>query len=154
TALSESLSILRSHADRLRRDADEAMIALDDLRGGRRKPRVEAAGAATDTPSLRGLADSGPDPEQREVALLAQQRVLDDFEALRRRRLSELEARLAEQRSVYTDNHPTIGDLRATIAALSAPSPEHEALREEVASLRAQVRRIGAGGAPGAQLGS
>ena len=142
TALEESLSILRSHADGLRRQVDEAVVALDDLRAGQRRPRAEGVGATTDAADPHHLAEPRPDAEQVQVALLAKQRALDDLEASHRHRLLELQARLAEQRAVYTENHPTIGDLRATIVALSVPSPQLKTLREEVASLRAQERRI------------
>jgi uncharacterized protein involved in exopolysaccharide biosynthesis len=155
TAISESVSILRSHADRLRRNVDDVVAALDDLRAGRR-PKAEGVGATTGAPDPHRLAESRLDAEQIQVALLAKQRALDDLEAFRRHRYSELQARLAEQRATFTDNHPTIGDLQATIAALSVPSPQLKALREEVGSLRAQERRIRvkAGGLLGAQLAS
>jgi uncharacterized protein involved in exopolysaccharide biosynthesis len=154
TAFSEALSILRSHADGLRREVDDAVTAID-RRAGRQTPKEAGAGATTgaDSPHL-----AGPrlDVEQVQIALATKQRALDEFESFRRHRLSELQARLAEQRATYTDNHPTIRDLRATIATLSAPPAELKALREEVNSLRLRERSIRAatGGAPGMQLGS
>src|SRR5262249_15590568 len=123
TAFSEALSILRSHTDGLRREVDDAVTAINDLRAGRQRPNVEDAGARTGPPARSRSAEPSQDTEQVQLALLAKQRALDDLEAFRRHRLSELQARLAEQRATYTDNHPTIRDLEATIAALSAPSP-------------------------------
>jgi hypothetical protein len=156
TALSEALSILRSHTDGLRREVDDAVTAIDDLRAGRRRSEVEGAGATigatTGAPAPHHLAEPRLDAEQVQIALLAKQRALDDLEEFRRHRLSELQARLAEQRATYTDNHPTITDLRATIEALSVPSPQLKALREEVASLRARERSLRA--AARMQLGS
>ncbi len=156
TALADSLAILRSHADGLQRDVDDAVTALDDLRAGRHKPAAEGAAATTGASDPHLLAESKLDAEQVQIALVAKQRALDDLETFRRHRLSELQARLAEQRATYTDQHPTIGDLRRTIGELSVPAPQIESLREEVASLRAEERRIRAvaGGAPGARLGS
>jgi uncharacterized protein involved in exopolysaccharide biosynthesis len=142
TALSESLAILRSHADGLRREVDDAVTAMDDLRAGRLRPNAEGAGTTTSTPNTRHLAEPRLDAEQVQIALVAKERALDDLETFRRHRLSELHARFAEQRAMYTDNHPTITDLRAAIAALSAPSPQLKALRGEVASLRLQERSL------------
>jgi hypothetical protein len=76
---------------------------------------------------------------------------LEDLEETRRRQLAEMQARLAEQRATYTDNHPVIIDLRQALAALQTPSPQTKTLREEVGALRAEYDRLTAdlhGGIP------
>lgn len=151
TALSEALSILRSHADALRREVDDAVTGVDDVRAGRHRPKVDGAGPTIGAVDPHHRGAPGMDAESIQLALVAKQRALDDLEAFRRHRVSELLARLAEQRAMYTDTHPTITDLRATIAELSAPSPQLKVLREEVASLRARERTLRAANM---QLGS
>jgi uncharacterized protein involved in exopolysaccharide biosynthesis len=154
TALAESIAILRSHAAHLRGDVDEAVAALEKLRDKRQPPGAQAEGSAVSPvpgqrPTARRAAEPSPDLEQIQALLNAKRRALDDLEERRRQRLSEMQARLAEQRTTYTENHPIIIDLQQTIAAMEAPSPQIKALREEIASLRAQHERLsGEHGAP------
>jgi len=49
-----------------------------------------------------------------------------------------LQARLAEARAIYTENHPTIVDLKQSIAALSVESAQVGSLRQEIAALKAE----------------
>jgi hypothetical protein len=167
TALSESIAILRSHAAILRGDVDDAVAALEKLRDKRQAAGSDGAvtGASTApgspgrpraAPPTRRAAETRPEAEQIQVALNAKRRALDDLEEVRRHRLSELGIRLAEQRATYTDNHPVVIDLQQAIATLQAPSPQIKALRDEVATLRAEYERMSGsarGDAPGAPLG-
>jgi uncharacterized protein (DUF58 family) len=66
---------------------------------------------------------------------------MDELEEFRRHRLSELQAHLAEARTTYTENHPAIGDLNQSIAALSVESPQLASLRQETAALRLEYDR-------------
>jgi hypothetical protein len=155
-AVSESLEILRSHAASLRTDIDDAVAALEELRANRQSPRSEGAATASPPEAPRRSAHRPAEPrietEQLKTTILAKQRALDDLEEFRRRRLSDVQARLAEQRATYTEHHPVIIDLTQTLAALSAPSAPIKALREEIASLRAEYGRATAG-APGEPIG-
>jgi len=65
-------------------------------------------------------------------------RAIQQLEGLRRQRLSEFQAHLAEARITYTESHPTITDLKQSIAAVSGDSPQLASLRQEAASLKAQ----------------
>jgi uncharacterized protein involved in exopolysaccharide biosynthesis len=68
-----------------------------------------------------------------------------------------MQARLVEQRAIYTDVHPNVVDLQQTILALSTPSAQLRALTVELASLRseyAQRYRAPLGDRNGAGLGS
>jgi uncharacterized protein involved in exopolysaccharide biosynthesis len=141
TALSDSLAVLRGRADGLRKNIDDAVVALDELRAKRGGPRAPGTGATTGTPDARRPGELRPDGEQLQAAIAAKQRALDDLEAFRRHRVSELQAHLAELRAAYTEQHPAIGDLQQSIASLSGPSPQIKALRDELASLRGKERR-------------
>jgi hypothetical protein len=148
-AVSESLVILRNHAANLRTDIDDAVVALEGLRASRQSPKDEGAEKASPPGEPRRAARRPAEPraetEQIKTALLAKQRALDELEELRRHRVSDVQARLAEQRATYTDHHPVIIDLEQTLAALSAPSSPIKALREEIASLRAEYDKASAG---------
>jgi hypothetical protein len=153
SALAESIAILESHANGLRADVDDAVTALEDLRGKRPSPQDAAAsapspsGASAPRSSARRATGPSPELEQITATLGAKRRALEDLEELRRRRLAEAQMRLAEQRATYTEAHPLIIDLHQTIAALETPSPQIKALRAEVASLRTEQERLGGEGA-------
>jgi uncharacterized protein involved in exopolysaccharide biosynthesis len=155
TAIAEQVSILQNHATTLRADIDTAVEAIEKVRAdrlARPAPTATASAAASPSasanpPSRQGpvmLAASPPrrplepDPElaQLKVAIEAKRRAINDLEEFRRRRLSELNASLAEKRAMYTDNHPTTIDLRQTIASLSTESPQVQALRADVDRLQ------------------
>lgn len=165
TALGESLAILEGHATGLRADIDQAVARVTALRdakdpskaadaakapdaskaGDAPKPVVRRASATTATPDAPPRDDA--ELAQLRATITAKQRALDDLGDIRRRRLSEMTARLAELRATYTDNHPSVIDTQQTIAALSSESPQIKALRTELASLKAeQDGKAGAAG--------
>lgn len=155
TALSESVGILRTHAGNLRVDIDEAVSALEKLRASK-QPKVEPAPAAA--PGAAPVAEA-PKPvfvrpqqpsvevEQARVAIAAKQKTLDDLETMRRQRLSDLQARLAEQRATYTENYPSVIDLKQTIASLSNPSSQAKTLQTELATLKGTLDAASPGAA-------
>jgi uncharacterized protein involved in exopolysaccharide biosynthesis len=83
-----------------------------------------------------------PDPElaRLKVTIESKERAISDLEEFRRRKLSELNASLAEKRAMYTDNHPAVVDLRQTIASLSE-SPELQALRADIDRLKEEFEQ-------------
>jgi len=107
TAISEQVAILQSHATTLRTDIDSAVDAIEKLRAER---LAEPAGTAAAPPAVSALPPTTtaaqwprrpaePDPElaQLKVSIEAKQRAINDLEEFRRRRLSELNASLAEK---------------------------------------------------------
>jgi hypothetical protein len=150
SSTAESVGILQSHAAALRGDVDTAVEAIKNIRNGGGVASVpheheegsHSGSAPTRAESARSRP-AEPDPEltKLRVTLEAKRRAVDDLEDIRRRRLSELQGRLLEQRAVYTDNHPTIIDLQQTIASLSKESPQVAGLKKEVTGLRADLDR-------------
>ena len=151
TALGESLAILQSHAASSRADVDAAVAALGEIveaspanappsetKATPRAAPVHVAVVAPSTPAV-------PSEEQKQIriSIEAKQRALDDLEEFRKRRLTDLQTRLAEQRSIYTENHPVVVDLRGQIADLSSESPQVLSLRSEIAELRTEEGRFG-----------
>jgi uncharacterized protein involved in exopolysaccharide biosynthesis len=149
SAIAESVSILQSHATSLRDDIDTAVEAIQKLRAERdaaNAPKPAPGGTTTATaprtayvaaPSTpRRSAEPDPAVAQLKVMIEAKQRAITDLEDFRRHRLLELQAKMAEQRAVFTENHPAIVDLQQTIDSLSTESPQVITLRKELASLQ------------------
>jgi hypothetical protein len=154
TALAESIEILRRHTTSLQADIDDAVGGIERMRAARDGPRADApAPTLSAKPRLLSVRRTvaprppGPDPElqQLQVDLQTKQHAIDELEDLRRRRLSDLQARLAEARTIYTESHPTVTDLKQSIAAVSVESPQVAGLRQEVASLKAEYDARGTG---------
>jgi uncharacterized protein involved in exopolysaccharide biosynthesis len=147
TAIAEQIAILQNHARGLRTDIDTAVDAIEKLRAERLAKPVPTASASAATLPMAPTAPvaaaaprrpSEPDPEltQLKATIEAKQRAINDLEEFRRRRLSELNASLAEKSAMYTDNHPAIIDLRQTIASLSSESPQVQSLRTDLVRLQ------------------
>lgn len=140
----ESVGILRGHAAAMRRDVDTAVEALQRVAGGlagaARGQGVHSEHAVASTRSPPSLsAERQAELTKLRATIEAKRRAADDLEDVRRHRLTELRARLLEQRAVYTENHPTIIDLEQTIAFMSKDSPQAASLRKEAAALSAQL---------------
>ena len=148
TALSESIEILRRHTTSLKADIDDAVGGIETMRTATTdSPKTDGSSpVASARPRIlsvqRPVAPHpvGPDAElqQMKLELQAKTKAIDELEDLRRRRLSDLQARLAEARAIYTENHPTIVDLKQSIVALSVESAQVTGLRQEAASLKAE----------------
>ena len=147
TAIAEQVSILQNHATTLRDAIDTAVDAIEKLRAERSaKPAPTLGAAPSPTPAPSFVAtpprdptrSADPDPElaQLKVMIEGKQRAVNELEDFRRRRLSELNASLAEKQAMYTDNHPVLIDLRQTIASLSTESPQVQTLRGEIRTLQ------------------
>jgi uncharacterized protein involved in exopolysaccharide biosynthesis len=158
TAIAEQVAIFQNHAASLRTDIDTAVEAIEKVRAERlAKPEATAASSATasaeGSPRLPPTMSapqphrpSDPDPElaRLKVTIEAKQVAINDLEEFRRRRLLELNASLAEKRAMYTDNHPTIIDLRQTIASFSTESPQVQSLRADIERLQRQLDSMNA----------
>ena len=147
TALTESIEILGRHAARLHSDIDDAVRVIQNMRVPADAPKTEATPSTSSAPrrmvsTQRPAAPrpSGSDPElqQLQLQLQAKQRSIEELEDLRRRRLSDLQANLAQARTTYTESNPTITDLKQSIAALSVESAQVTGLRKEAAALKAE----------------
>jgi len=134
--IAESISILESHA---KEASDDVQDALKDVRQ-RTTAAAPARRAKTSEP-----ARSADDQElaRLQVMLAAKRRALSDLEEFRRKRLSELQAQLAEQKAIYSDSHPVVVNLEESIRALNQDSPQVVALRREEQDLEAEFQRRG-----------
>jgi uncharacterized protein involved in exopolysaccharide biosynthesis len=147
SSTAESVAILQGHATALRADVDTAVDAVKDLRDSRktagpsdRPERAPSKPAAAI--SFAPVHSSEPsDLTRLRVLIEAKQRAIGELDEVRRHRLSELQGRLVEQRTVYTENHPVVIDLKQAIASVAQESPQVTSLKEEVAGLRTEADR-------------
>jgi uncharacterized protein involved in exopolysaccharide biosynthesis len=158
TAIEEQVGILQSHAATVQTDINTAVDALEQLRAKRLAkpaapaapmPSTSASAAPSSAPARTPIAAAGASPRPRgqpdgeltrlRATIEAKQRAVGDLEEFRRRKLSELNATLAEKSATYTENHPALIDLRQTIASLSTESPEAQAMRADVDRLQKEL---------------
>jgi hypothetical protein len=150
SSTAESVAILQSHATALRADVDTAVDAVKELRvvGGTVKAPLavdepsrsrHAATSATSSGSTHGADRS--ELTRLHILMDAKQRAANDLDDSRLHHVSELQARLVEQKAVYTEHHPVVIDLQQTIASLSSESPQVTSLKKEVSALRAEIDR-------------
>jgi len=154
TAVAESIEILRRHTTSLKADIDDAVGGIETMRATTSPPKAEVGLPATpgkprvvsmQRPVTPRAVRPDAELQQLKVELQAKIQAVDELEDLRRRRLSDLQARLAEARATYTENHPTIVDLKQSIVALSVESAQVTGLRQEAASLKAEYDSRAAG---------
>ncbi|MGI5865563.1 MAG: chain-length determining protein [Myxococcales bacterium] len=138
SAISETISILESHAARVRES-----IAGDIERVRQAQGPHKGRGARSLLPRSRPPTPAEQELAQLKVMLLAKRRALTDLEEFRRRRLAELHTRLVEQQATYGSAHPVIRDLETSIGALSKSSPQIAELKREEQALLAEYRARG-----------
>ncbi|HZZ84811.1 MAG TPA: hypothetical protein VFE30_09765 [Anaeromyxobacteraceae bacterium] len=140
STIAEAISILEGHATSARARVDSA---LDEFRRAREAARRPAA--TRPPPRLPVLQ---PAREDRELAnlrlmLVAKRRAIADLEAFRDRRVAEVQARLAEQKAIYTAAHPQVVATRESLDALGRDSPQLAELRREERELLAEYTSRG-----------
>jgi hypothetical protein len=145
TALAESIDILRKHTVSLQTDIEDAVAGIEKMRAARDSAStapepIQASSAPRSRAVKRGSGPRGstsdPELEQLQTELRDKLRAVDELEAARAQRQSQLQARLAEARATFTENHPTIIDLKQQLALASEESGPVASLRREAAELR------------------
>ncbi|HET7788151.1 MAG TPA: hypothetical protein VFL36_19425 [Myxococcales bacterium] len=139
TTITEQISILEAHAATLKSDIDKQVAEVQRLHD---QNAPKASRAARRPPEAPARA-SNPEVEELRRTLDVKQRAIADLEEMRRRHLLELQTRLAEQRAVFSVNHPIIIDLQQSIESLSRESPQLATLRQEEAELRRKLTALG-----------
>ncbi|HET9754854.1 MAG TPA: hypothetical protein VFP52_17910, partial [Myxococcales bacterium] len=140
STISEQISILEGHAAKLKTEIDKQVAEVQRVREQNAPRGLRTARRAPETRS----PPSDPEVDELRRTLQAKQRAIADLEEMRRRHLLELQTRLAEQRAVFSQNHPIIVDLKESIESLSRESPQLATLRAEEADLRRQLVAHGA----------
>ena len=130
TALGEVIALMEQRAASLREQL-EATIA---------EVQREAALPSSSPRPVAAATRTAPTTDEETVrlrsALEAKERAILDLEDMRRRRLADLQAQLAQMRTIYSEEFPAVVSLRKEIASLSAETPQLTTLRAEEAQLR------------------
>ncbi len=131
STIAEQISILEGHAANQKKEIMKQVDQLQQRSSKEARPVLRA-------PALKPM---DPDVVNLRVMLDAKRRALADLEDYRRKHLVELQTRLAEQRAVYSESHPSIIDLEQSIDSLKRDSPQVLALRQEETDLRQRLSR-------------
>src|SRR6267142_2694485 len=152
STISEAITILESRADQAHQALAAALRQLEAARDERsarlgRRVRTRSAGETR--------APAEPDQETSRMLLSVQskRRAIADLDEFRRRRVTELQTKLQEQRAVYAANHPVILDIEQSLDAVRQDSPQVTALKRDVASLDADLKKRGASDQPEREVG-
>jgi uncharacterized protein involved in exopolysaccharide biosynthesis len=159
STISEYISILEGHASRLRGEVDALAQQIRQLKENKRNESLarlkgalgpKATPAEVNAAATRGIVVPArprsslvPDEEtvRLKVMLEAKQRAIADLEDSRQRRLVDLQSKLADMQTKYTAQHPLVIDAKQGIASLSQETSQVSALRGEVRSIEADIRR-------------
>lgn len=136
STIAETITILEGHAASIR-DNIEAAIGEMDKPPSAPEPDPAAAKRAAE----RRAANAQNSVLERErtqlrTMIYAKRKAIADLEEFRNRRVAELNAQLAEQLSVYADQHPAVLNTKQTIASMSMESPQIQALRKQEQELQ------------------
>jgi len=147
STISEAISILEVHASQAHDAVDAALSEVVSTRDARRGggKAVAPASAAVQVVSRPRVAPLVNDAELTQLRFLirAKRRAVQDLEAFRSRRLSELNAQLAEQKVQYSDQHPVVQETQQRIAAMQVESPQVAALKHDEQELLADYTKAG-----------
>jgi uncharacterized protein involved in exopolysaccharide biosynthesis len=138
-AVAETIAVLESHDERLRRDIKDTVTQVEEKQ---RVLRIRTGGSRA-APSLPRGANLEDAARIRSV-LAARRRAASDLESFREQRLAEMQTQLAQQEAIYAPAHPVLMSTRQAIEALSTPSPNVVALRGEIQQLEGELARLGA----------
>jgi len=87
------------------------------------------------------------------VTVQSKRRAIADLEEFRRRRVTELQTKLQEQRAIYAQNHPVVLDIEQSLAAVRQESPQVAVLKRELSQLEAELKKRGAPDEPAPEVG-
>lgn len=148
-AVGETIGVLESHDERLRRDIKDTVVQVEEKQ---RALRIRT-GASRATPS-QARGPQLEDAARIRGVLAARRRAVSDLETFREQRLAEMQTQLAQQEAVYAPAHPVLVSTRQAIEALSNPSPNVVALRGEIEQLERDLARLGVTEDPAAAAAS
>jgi len=139
SSISEAISILEGHAAGVREVIDGALERIQRF-NARQQPqpggRVASAGPSAAKKALQR------EREQVSEMLTAKKRAISDLGEFRMKRLSELQTKLAELRTNYSDIHPEVQSTQQSIAALGKDSVQLSDLKKDEESLKAELTRL------------
>ncbi len=139
TAVGETIAIMQGHDARVQ---GEIMATIQQVEQKERTLRIRSGPPRIVRPPLRVPAQD-EELSRLQAQLAARQRALADLEEFRQRRIAELQAQLAQQRTMYAAQHPALVATRQAVESLSGPSPQIEVLRAETMALERDIAAHG-----------
>jgi len=138
SSISEAISILEGHAAGVREVIDGALERIQRFNASK-QPQPGKVAAAGPSPAKKALQR---EREQVNEMLTAKKRAIADLGEFRLKRLSELQTKLAELRTAYSDIHPEVQATQQSIASLGKDSVQLSDLKKDEESLKAEVARL------------
>jgi len=142
STIEDAIAILENRVSEAHEALDRSAKKLEEVRkaratklGRRPSPLVAPTSGLDSPPSRRG--------SDLQLQVEAKQRALAGLVEARQRQISELQARLEEQRSVHSDTDPAVVETRESLEALRRESPQIAALQQELAPLETEMRQRG-----------
>jgi hypothetical protein len=137
SSIAEAITLLEGRAEQAHQTLAAALQQLQNVRATRQGKRVS-----------KSAVDKGPEPIDSETSRLlitiqSKRRAIADLEEFRRRRITELQTRLQEQRANYSASHPAVLDTEQSLEAVRRESPQVAVLKREQAALEAEVKKAG-----------
>lgn len=143
-AIEEAIAILEERASV---QTEEINAALEGARVARVETENEKRGLAPDGAAKPrpAVASSSSDRAMTQLRSLiaAKRRAITDLEQFRQRRMAELQAQLAEQRTSYGPAHPVVLNTQEALTAMAKPTPQLEELKAEERELIAEYQEKG-----------
>jgi len=138
STIAEAISILEGYAQTAH---DSVLVAYDSVKKAKEGKNIRET-LARPAPAPR-LAGESQDVAQIKVMILAKRRALADLEQFRQKRLTELQAQMAELRAIYAPAHPAVVSVKQSIDALLRESPQIASLKKEERDLLDEYSRHG-----------
>jgi hypothetical protein len=132
SAIAESIAILEQNAA----EARSSLQSLLNVPEGSHVPLSIESAPLVAAPTKSD--ETHTRKERFRILADSNRRTIDDLEEFRRKRLAELQVKLAEQRAVYAPAHPIIAATEQSILSLSQESAQVAQLRREEQDLRTQ----------------
>jgi len=143
-AISEAISILETHASQAQVAIEDAMAEVQKVAEAKRTARaIRPASTPREATTTAGGETPAQELAQLKFLIRSKRRAIADLEEFRSRRLTELQAQMAEQKVIYSANHPAVLDTDQRIAAMQLDSPQIQALKKDEEQLLAEYRARG-----------
>jgi len=141
SSIAEAITILEGRAEQ----AHQALASSLQQLQAAREERAPRPSKRVSRSAVESRASTPLDQEAARllVAVQSKRRAIADLEEFRRRRITELQTRLQEQRATYSASHPSVLDTEQSLEAVRHESPQLAVLRRELAELEADLKKTG-----------
>jgi len=140
SSIGDAIVVLENRTTKSREALQVARDQLEALRAARAAKQGKSVRRPTAVSSSLPL---DPKVSELQVQVQTRRRAIADLQEFRRRRVTQLEARLEELRSLYSPSHPSVLDVQQSLETMRSDSPQLLALKRELAPLEAELKERG-----------